>query len=230
MAIPSRTYFPLSLQERAAWYKNFSEQATATGTTLGLTALEVTQIADDYQVLDFLAAAAISIENYAEAVRQYRKIITEGKIGEPTPAFPANLALTLPVVTEAGMFERLIDYVDRIRASAAYTDEVGAAYGILPQSNEEAPAGPPAIKATVEPGNVVNVKFVRGSTDGVRIEASIDKGAWVSQGNFFKSPAQIIVPQNADQLPRQVSLRARHLEGNNPFGDWSDVVTVQTIP
>src|SRR2546423_12805728 len=165
MAIPSRAFFPQSLQNRAAWYKNFDEQATATGTTLGLTAAEVTQITDDSAVVNFLAGAAVTIDAYKEAVRQYRKLITEGKIGEPTPAFPANLALTLPTVIKPGMFERLIDYVDRIRASAAYTDEVGAAYGILPTVGEEAPTGPPALKASVDPGNVVFSKFVRGTSD-----------------------------------------------------------------
>ena len=27
-----------------------------------------------------------------------------------------------------------------------------------------------------------------------------------------------------------LQIRARYLDGNTPIGDWSDVVTVQTIP
>ena len=63
---------------------------------------------------------------------QYRKIITEGDIGDPTPEFPANPAFALPVVQPTGIFERLNNLVERIRVAPNYTAETGALLGIIP--------------------------------------------------------------------------------------------------
>jgi hypothetical protein len=88
----------------------------------------------------------------------------------------------------------------------------------------------PVIVASVDPNNFIEVTFVKSKTGGVYIENAIDKGEFVGAGRFNRSPADLEVPQNTDKLPRSVQIRARFLDGNNPVGDWSDVVTVQTIP
>lgn len=231
--IPNPAYFPTNLPARAGWYENFAAQALATGSQYNLTNAEIQQIQDDNDVIQFLANAAVTLDNYAEAVRQYRKVITEGNIGDPTPNLPANIVLNLPTVIPTGMFERLVDYVERIKAAANYTSETGATYGIIPQGpgSEFNPAEEIVVIETgVQPGNKVIVTFTRGKSDGIRVETAIDKGDWASQGNFMKSPIVIDVPQNANQLPRSVQVRARYLDGNTPVGDWSDIKTVQTIP
>ncbi len=53
---------------------------------------------------------------------------------------------------------------------------------------------------------------------------------WTSFGRFPSSPAEISITLNQNSLPSSVKLRARYLDHNNPVGNWSDVVTVQTIP
>jgi hypothetical protein len=75
------------------------------------------------------------------------------------------------------------------------------------------------------------VKFRRTIYDGVVIEAQIDNDVnWVGMGRFVRSPATLEVSPNQSNLPRQVEIRTRFLTGNDPVGDWSDTVTVQTIP
>ncbi len=230
--VPSKNWFPMSLQERAAWYDNFNAQIQGLGAALGLSGVELDTIKDDNSVLQFLAVAAVTVKAYTAALRNYRKIITEDDVGDNKPDFPANMGLALPAEIQTGMFERLDTYVVRIRASAGYTAEIGALLGIIPIHT--VPLAPemmkPVIKGGVMIGNIVNVKFVKGTTDGVRVEAAIDNGAWTNQGNFVKSPAVLEIPQNADQLPRSVKIRARFLDGNSPIGIASDIVTVQTIP
>ena len=233
--IPSKSYFPLSIQERAGWYDNFNAQMQVIGSTLGFSAGELTALASDNQVMQFLATTDVTITAYDDAVRTYRKVITESNVGDKTPAFPANIVLALPVVIATGMFERLDMMVKRIRVAANYTPETGALLDIIPgaggPTKDSLNADAPKIDATVSPGNIVNVKFIRVASDGVLIEILIDNSAtWTNAGRFPKSPAEIAIPQNADHLPRNVQIRARFLAGNNPVGDWSDVVTVQTIP
>jgi len=231
--IPNNKWFPSSLAERADWYLNFDTQLQIVGPSLGMTAPDLADLAKDNQNIQFLALAAQSIESYSDAARQYRKIFTEGDIGDPKPDFPADPGLTLPNPSQpTGAFERLDGLVKRIRVAPTYTNEIGALLGIIPQQSEGfAPeTAKPEITVETQPDNLINVKFVRGGSSGIRVEIGIDKGPWVSQGNFVKSPVALIIEQSVNNLPRLVAVRARYLDGNSPVGDWSNIVTVQTIP
>lgn len=89
----------------------------------------------------------------------------------------------------------------------------------------------PALKTVSLPGSVVQVKFVRGTTDGVVLETKVDNAdTWSDAGRFFSSPAELVIPQNAQNLPRAVQVRARFVEGNSPVGQFSDIVTTATQP
>jgi len=231
MSIPSRTWFPQSLQERAAWYANFAAKAVTLGTSVGLVAGDLTQINTDLATMEFLANSAIQVDAYADAIRQYRKIITEGDIGDPNPVFPGDLTFTPPGAV-TGLFERLDKYVKRIRASPAYTDEIGAEFGILPSRSDDLVPDElkPTIKAMALPGSVLEVTFVRGKTDGILIETKIDNaGSWTSAGNYFKSPASLNIPDGTG-LPHSVQIRGRYIIGNEAVGLNSDTVNVVTTP
>lgn len=239
MVLPNSNYFPGSLQERAAWFDNIANQLQGpTGTSLGLTAAEQTSLADDNSVMQFLATTDVSVGAYTDAIRSYRKTITEGGIGDPTPVFPASITLTPPALVATGIFERIDKLIRRIRVAPAYTPEIGALLGITTGGNGGGSSAPhlesnaaPRIDAVAMPGSVVQVKFVRGSSDGVYVETQIDNElAWSNVGRYVKSPAALQVPKNPDNLPRNVQIRARYLDGNDPVGDWCDIVTVQTIP
>jgi hypothetical protein len=135
---------------------------------------------------------------------------------------------------DAGVFQRLDNLVARIRLSPAYTNEIGAMLGRMPSG----PSAPepfdelqPTLKLTTQPGSVVRVSFVRGSTEGVALEMQLDNQAtWAPAGRFFKSPADIVVPQNAENLPRAVKFRGRYIEDNEPVGLFSPVVSTATMP
>lgn len=232
--IPSNRWFPSSLQERAAWFANFTKQFASVGASLGFTPAEVLAVQDDDSVFEFLASTAVQLDAFRAAVQQYRTIITEGNIGDPTPAFPANVTFALPGPIPTGIFQRLDDNVKRIRTATTYTDEIGALLGILPVS----PTGPqpevamqPTVKTVTLPGSVIQVKFVRGNTDGVVIETKIDNAdMWSDAGKFFKSPAELVIPENPTNLPRSVQIRARYVDGNTPVGQFSPIVTTATQP
>ncbi len=230
--IPSPRYCPTSIQERAAWCQNFTTNAAVVGPSLGLTAPEIASLQDDNTVVQFTANAAVQLDAYRSAVTQYRTIITEGEIGDPTPEFPASLTLTLPEVVATGIWERIDGYIKRIRVAPAYTDEIGALLGIIPSAPGPTPENDmkPTLAPTSLPNSVVQVKFVRGNSDGVMIEMSLDNGTWSDAGRYFKSPANLVVPENPAKSPRAVALRARYVEGDNPVGQFSNIVTTASQP
>ena len=70
-----------------------------------------------------------------------------------------------------------------------------------------------------------------GLTNGIVVETKIDNSeTWSSVGIFPTSPAIVVVPQNPQNLPRSVQIRARYVEGNSPVGQFSDIVTTATQP
>ncbi len=233
--IPNNRYFPTSLQERVAWYANFKTQFTIVATSLGFVAADVTAVTADNAVMQSLGLVAVELEAYKDAARQYRIVITEGNIGDPTPEFPEAPQYAAPGGVATGIFERLDNLVKRIRVAPAYTPEIGALLGILP-TQTSGPQVPevdlqPTLKTVSLPGSVVQVRFVRGNMTAVAVETKIDNAdTWSDAGKFYSSPAELVIPQNAQGLPRSVQVRARYVDKNTPVGQFSDIVTTATQP
>lgn len=228
---PNRSYVPQSQQERAAWFQNFSVQFAAAANSLGFTAAQVTAVTDDNSDVQFCAAATVELEAFITAFRQYRKTLMEGDTGDPTVNYPPNPTAVPTAKVPTGIFERLDNLVGRIRLSPGYTPEIGALLGILPQSTGRPAPEQPTLKTDSLPGSVVKVKFVRGESDGVALEMKIDNAeTWSDAGRFYSSPVELVIPANAQNLPRAVQFRARYVEGNTPVGLFSPVITTATLP
>ncbi|MBL8182741.1 MAG: hypothetical protein JNL64_14145 [Blastocatellia bacterium] len=230
--IPSDKWFPRSFVDRAAWFANFTFQFQTIGPNLGFDNTDIGPLNDDNAVIQELVTAYDQAEAFFEAVRAYRKLVTEGDVNGTTPSFPANPNLQIDVPVPQGIFERLDNLVKRIRLANGYSIEEGELLGIVPStpSNISPESAKPTLTVLTEPGNKVLVKFVKKNFNGILLEISVDKGPWEDKGRFNSSPAVVTVPQNANELPRLVAVRARYLVGNDPVGEWSDTVTVQTTP
>ena len=231
---PSIRWFPLSLTERAAWYRNFNQRIQVIGPSLGLTAGELATIQADCEMLTFLAASTTSVARFAQSFEAFRRVMTENGSGDAEPHVPPPPTLTPPAGAGPGIFDRLTRLVKRIRTAPSFTEETAALLGIartryrVRQTHLEDGASP-KITASALPAGVVTLKFVRGASTGIFVEMRLDNDEeWQLAGKFVKSPAEFTVPPNADALPRRVQIRARFLHGNDAVGNWSDVVTVQT--
>jgi hypothetical protein len=81
------------------------------------------------------------------------------------------------------------------------------------------------------PGSVVNVSFKKKFTNGIRVEIQVDNAAtWSDAGRYYESPAELVIPENPQNLPRSVQVRARYVEGNTAVGQYSQTATVATQP
>ena len=187
----------------------------------------------DNEDFQFLASATVELDAFMTGFRLYRKALTEGNVGEPTPNYPVNPSLAPPAQVATGIFERIDDLIKQIRVATNYTPEIGGVLGIIPAAGPNIPVGDlqPSLKTATMPGSIVQVSFVRGSSDGIAIEMKIDKAAsWSNAGMFPKSPVQLVIPDGPENLPRAVQIRARYLDGNTPVGQSSLVATTATQP
>lgn len=146
--VPGNRWFPTNLPARAVWFQNFATQFAIIAASLGFLPADVAAVQDDKTVVQFLADIREQLKAFDSAVRQYTILITEGAIGEPTPAFPANRAFALPEVVATGIWQRLNELVECIRVAPAYTDEIGALLGIIPAGSEPVPES--ELKPTIE--------------------------------------------------------------------------------
>lgn len=83
-----------------------------------------------------LAETTTQLDAYASGFRGYRNVLTEGKDGDPTPAFSPNPTFAPPFAIDTGMFERLDELVKRIRVAPAYPEATGELLGIIPQGGQ----------------------------------------------------------------------------------------------
>lgn len=229
---PSSKWFPTNFSDRAAWFNNFATAFATIGPTLGFSAGEISKLQDDNDTMQFLVNYLPQAEAYVESVRGYRRAVTEGDADGSVPTFP-TMTLSAPVTpVPQGIYERLDNLVKRIRLASGYSEEEGTQLGIIPKKPGSISPGDakPVIVGDTDPGNVVTVKFRKGQFSGIFLQVSIDKGPWVDQGRFTRSPATLNIPQGPDELPRLVALRARYLDGDTTVGENSDVVVIRTTP
>lgn len=230
--IPSKRWFPLSITERAAWINNFARQFEAVALSLGFSAADIDSMNQDAEDFRTLARAITSADAFMSALRAFRISLTEEKVGSPKPVFPTLTLTPPPNNVPAGIFQRLDERVRRVRAAPAYTDEVGALFNILPGKSQSIAESElvPRIRAFTLPGNIVQVRFTRGDTDGIFLQTRLDKEeTWYDAGRFVRSPASIMIPDGTG-APRAVQIRARYIIGNDPVGLNSDIVNVVTMP
>lgn len=233
--IPSQTWFPTNLPARAAWYENFANQFAVVGAGLGFTANEINSLNNDNDVLQFLLGAAVEIEAYKKSVKEYREIITEGEIGEPNPQFPANPALALPASIDAGMFERLVKLVERIRAAPNYTDQTGALLGILPTQSEQ--IAPSEVKPQIETfaaqtGYQFSVVVAgRGESDMWEV-LILKKGSasWQSVKTAVGKSVDVTITPTTPGESEQIQVRVQLRKNNQNYGQPSDMAYVTVNP
>ena len=137
----SARWYPQGLAARAAWHFNFSTQAAASGTSYGLTAAQVAQIAADAAVVEYFNEYDEYLKSQMETWREMRDAYLDGDLGDVAPRPPEFDVPALPADALVAIAERTEKYADKIKASDDYSPSVGDAYGIVSAAPEPPPVG-----------------------------------------------------------------------------------------
>ncbi len=235
--VPSRTWFPLSLQDRAAWFQNFVTQFSPVAVSLGFTAGDVTAIGEDNAAFQWLAEQTVTVENFRSAVVEYRLNLTEGDIGDPDPIYPGQTFDNPPSLQPAGMFERLNNLRNRILASPAYSDDLGILLGIVGDGG-----GVGISESDVKP-EIQCTPAATGYMFSIVVNKRYDADSWqvwatpagVTDWKILttatgKSTDVVVSPTGEVPAPVQLQVRVQLRRSNENYGEPSDIAQVTVNP
>ena len=234
--IPSHTWFPTSMVERAAWFNNFMEQFQPLATSLGFSAAEVTAISEDNGDFQSIVATTFELDAFSAALRQFRRSLCEGDVGDPQPSFPAASFTDTPNNRPAGIFERLDGYVKRIRASPVFTPEIGDLLGINPQSSAGIGEGEikPTIKLTAAVHDYLFSCVVSGRKDADQWQVWVKPGGLESfslLGTATGKSADLTYnPGGEAPAPVALQVYVQLRRSNANYGQPSDIALVTVNP
>lgn len=227
MAQPDLRFVPGGWAGQADWFFNWDKQMTVVGPSLGFSAAELTRINDDYLMLQFLRDTMVAVEAFTEAITNHRRIMSRGRVGDPTPAFAATPTLTLPVTADPvppGIWQRNNEDIRRVREAPAFTDETAALLGIIPTETQGLTEGDtqPALTVTLAPGYNVKVAGKMLGMDAIRIDYQ-RKGsdAWALAAFLTKLPGEFAIAPQTPGAPESGRIRAVFIKNSGEFGQFS---------
>jgi len=227
-----RSWFPLSLSEQAAFYKNFTRVFAENAAALGFTAEDVANLEADNAVMQFLAQTQISLKHFRLSFQGFRDNMTRG-IVENANEFMPFPASDIPPGVEPNMFDRLFFLSDRITSAKGYNAALGELFGILPKSSPSLKPNElePRIKAKAVGEANLEVRFVRGKTAGVNLYFIRSRETEIHDlGKFFYSPAIVEIPLLDKNKPELIQIFARYLIGNDIAGKSSPSIELVVAP
>ena len=213
--------------------ENFSNKMWVVGPGLGFTPAELTALAEDKTALQWIIVNMI--EAYRTSMQEltaYKNILKDGPIGSVLSPIPTMPPLPAPgPIPAAGIVPRLRAMVQRIKTSPAYTNAIGEDLGIVaPEVTIETITAKPKCKAIALPNSEVRIEFVKGNYAGVLVEGKRGTGGWELLGRDNFSPYLDARPPQTAGQPEKREYRLRYLDGDEPVGEYSDVLMAVTKP
>lgn len=227
---------PKSEPELVIWLKNFAQAFATHGPTLGFTAAEIAAVQSDATMFEYLVGDSIPARKAnLDAHYSYKNLIKNGPIGSTGGAPPPAPTIGAPPATVApGILPRLRQLIQRIKTSPAYTADIGQELGITGKDDGNAvdtSTAKPTAKAISLPGYQVRIEFTKSVFDGVYIESRRQgEGGWTFLGIDLYSPFVDTRPPAQAGTPEVREYRLRFYDADAPIGQWSDTISVTTIP
>ncbi len=216
-------YLPRGDKERVIWLNHFATKLAVHAATLGLPPADVTGIANDAAMFSYLMTQ-VEMHTKAKEMRvNYKNLIKDGPIGANAGVLPMPVpAIAPPAVVAPGIFPRLAMLVQRIKYSPTYTEAIGKDLGVISkQSSGDTTLLKPKLKLVMK-GGQVEVQWVKGIADSIRIEKDAGAG--------WEFLAVDSIPHYTDKTPitspATWKYRAMYIQRDAPIGQWSDTASI----
>ena len=232
-------YYPSRIGNQVNWLANYAAKLPTYGTTVGLTAGEVTTSVNDakwsaYVLGLWLAAVRAFAPSTTDAVDDVLTGQGNAAVVLPTfaaPALPAGVTAALP-----GALTRIFTLVAKMKLSPNFTEAIGTDLGTVGAAVTPAPstASPRFLTDLLQGGGgaqTLKITFYKHGHMGVYIESRRGaNGMWNFLGIDTESPYLDERALLAAGQPEVREYRLRFWDKGTPNGDWSDVASVTVSP
>ncbi|MBI3218420.1 MAG: hypothetical protein HYZ44_02815 [Bacteroidetes bacterium] len=216
-------YLPRGDKERVLWLNHFASKFAVHSNTLGLSPADVASVNNDAAMFTYLVTQVEMHTTAKENRVTYKNLIKDGPIGAPGGMLPMPVpAIAAPTVVAPGIFPRLAMLVQRIKSTPTYTEAIGKDLGVISaQQSTDTTDLKPALKLVIK-GGQVEVQWVKGKADSIRIEKDSGTG-W----QFLTVDS---IPHYTDKTPITTAAtwkyRAMYIISDELVGQWSDVASI----
>jgi hypothetical protein len=206
--MPKNDFIPHGDNDYAAWYTTLSAGVTARQGTFGLTAGEVTQVANDttdiHTKLTNLNAAKAVV---AQATADKRH-------------------------SRSGTEDRARTLIRRLKAHPNYTPAIGEQLGIVgPEDTTDLHTSKPTLTGTALPHATFELKFNKSKADGVNLYCKRNGDAdFVFLARDTNSPYVDNRPCVVAGQPENRQYKAIYVQADGEIGQASDIVTLVCLP
>lgn len=172
------TYIPSSDSDKGIWIENFSTKLGTHGPALGISAAEITSTQKDAAMYKHTLNVQELVKQTLQNITGYKSLLKHAVGQQHLGAFPTLPALpATPATVPEGVFDRVSKLVQRIKASAAYTDNIGADLGIIaPATTTNIDEMQPDIKIKLDAGRP-HLKWTKGEADALDLFVDRNDGA-----------------------------------------------------
>lgn len=221
-------YLPGTDAEKVVWINNFSSKIGGYAVSLGIAPAEVTSVANDKAFFQFMVNMLDSYKQTVNNITSYKNLLKHASGGQHLGAIPTPPALgTAPAAVPEGVFDRISRLVQRIKASANYTESIGNDLGIIaPTNTVDVNTLQPDLTLKLDAGRP-HIKCAKGVADA--IDLYVDR----NDGIGFKSIGRLLKTEYIDSstLPAGVSLaewkyKAMYVIGNDNVGIMSNIESI----
>ena len=234
---------PRTDAEYNAVLQNIAAKLGGYRVALGLSTGDVTRAVNNAAVFDYILTTSELLDTASTQFYGWKRAILTGEPSAPAPPAPDFALPSLPVtVTVAAGIRKWTDnLVLRIKGADAYTEDIGLDLDISDQSKHGGGGGGvhggnigetlnPTLKPHALPTDTVEINWNKQGQAAVRTERRrAGETAWTAIGDAISSPFIDTTPSTGGN-PEKREYRAIYIKQNNPFGQYSDIVTVYTTP
>lgn len=226
----TNSYYPSRIGDQIVWLRNFRNKIPYYQATLGYVADDITAVQADCDRLVWLYETfQEAAQSFAQSVTAHIRLLQNGSGNAlvAPPAFSLPASPTPPANVLPGAFKRLTNFIRNLKTRPGYTDPIGQDLGIVgaEQPAPDAQTTKPAIKAVLVTGGHVEIQWKKLSFTGVRIEVDRGNNQWVFLA-IDTEPHYVDTLTPAPGTAAVWKYRAIYLQGDQPFGQWSDTASI----
>lgn len=230
-----KKWLPQRLEALAPWFANFALKFDEFALALGFVAADVTKVQEDDKMVQWLLNAQQAAEANLDAFRQFRDETLYAEKGDPPPVDPPTTLPPQPATLTTTIIERLVKLVERIQIADNYTETIGEALGIVPNTGGD--ISPENVKPTIQLFPAQNnyeaavVVANRGNSDMFNVQSrNMTSDEWTTiKSGVGKSVTFTLTPTTPGQ-PEKFLVRVQLLKKNAPYGQPSDPAYVTVSP